>query len=212
MKNHGEGDVRVGAIDSVPSEMSAPARKQGRPHFFVQAARRDSTLFDRMWIRWNVLTLLTVSFGAACCPASKPRSHEPQDPAHQQPPSELTAIPELESRLSQRITFEGLAVSTKTGAVLKVGDYILYMDGMDSWPDGWFAGDGKEQKVIVTGTLVKRYDLPVFIQEEGAPTMSGMPMPPGTDLHDAARRYLLTDFTYERVTEHCARHDDGCER
>jgi hypothetical protein len=131
------------------------------------------------------------------CSSSTPPPPEPMSAAEDPTPYEDTKVAELEAKLGQRVTFEGLAVNMKLGAGLMVGDHVIHMDGMSSWPEGYYEGRGKEKKVAVTGTLIVRHDLPVFVQEEGAPIMSGMPVPPGTDLHEASRRYLLTDFTHE---------------
>jgi len=75
------------------------------------------------------------------------------------------------------------------------------MDGLQSWPDGYYEGKGKSKLVKVTGKLIVRHDLPVFVEEEGAPIRQGMPVPPGTDVHEASRRYLLTDFSYETIQD-----------
>jgi len=134
---------------------------------------------------------------AAACSSPSPRPTEQSAAAKDTTPYEDTKVAEFEEKLGQRVTFEGLAVNMKLGAGLKIGDHTLFMDGMSTWPDAYHNGGGEPKRVTVTGTLIVRHDLPVFVQEEGAPIMTGMPVPPGTDLHEASRRYLLTDFSYE---------------
>jgi hypothetical protein len=41
-----------------------------------------------------------------------------------------------------------------------------------------------------------RHDLPVFVQKPGEPPLQGIPVPEGTDLHAASRRYVVRDATW----------------
>jgi hypothetical protein len=41
-----------------------------------------------------------------------------------------------------------------------------------------------------------RHDLPVFVQKPGEPPRQGIPVPEGTDLHAASRRYVVRDATW----------------
>ncbi len=94
--------------------------------------------------------------------------------------------------LGKVITVVGTAQDFKMGTVVECQGGPLWLDGLDRWP-------GKEpgRKMRVTGKLVKRHDLPVFIHKEGEPQKSGMPMPPGTDLTKASARYLLEKPTWK---------------
>jgi hypothetical protein len=68
---------------------------------------------------------------------------------------------------------------------------------MDGWPD-----NARDKKISVTGTLIERHDLPVLIHKRGSKEIpSGMPVPKGTDLHEASHRYLLKDVKWVIVTE-----------
>jgi hypothetical protein len=51
----------------------------------------------------------------------------------------------------------------------------------------------------VTGKIIERHDLPVFVHEEGEPEMQGIPVPKGTDLDKASHRYLLSRVTWHVV-------------
>ena len=48
------------------------------------------------------------------------------------------------------------------------------------------------QRVEVVGVLEERHDLPVFVLRAGEPTIAGIPVPEGTALHAASRRFVLT--------------------
>lgn len=102
--------------------------------------------------------------------------------------------------LGHTVTVEGLAANAKLGALL-MGESkgAIWMDGMDSWPAGFYTRnhEGKDvyKRVRVTGVVIERGDLPVFIQR-GDIQQQGMPVPPGTDLEAASKRYLLTDVRW----------------
>jgi hypothetical protein len=49
----------------------------------------------------------------------------------------------------------------------------------------------------VRGFVAERADLPVFIEEPGGPVMQGIPVPPGTDLEKARRRWVIERATAE---------------
>jgi hypothetical protein len=48
-----------------------------------------------------------------------------------------------------------------------------------------------DARIEVQGVVGERADLPVFIQKRGGPVMQGMPVPEGTDLEAARRRFVL---------------------
>jgi len=107
-------------------------------------------------------------------------SHAPQRPA---PP-----------HAGGHVVLEGIAESRKLGAAVRGDGFDVWIEGLDGWPDG-IAG----RRVHVTGVLVERYDLPVFIQKPGEPIAQGMPVPEGTDLHAASRREVLRDAHWSVV-------------
>jgi hypothetical protein len=86
---------------------------------------------------------------------------------------------------------EGYAVSSKSSEMLDLGGPTLGVI---------FDGDGRWQVphgawVQVRGTIVERSDQPVFIQDPNAPIMQGMPVPPGTDLEQARKRWVIEHAT-----------------
>jgi hypothetical protein len=86
---------------------------------------------------------------------------------------------------------EGYAVSSKSSEMLDLGGPTLgvIFDGAGGWqvPLGAW--------VQVRGTVVQRSDLPVFIQDPNEPIMQGMPVPPGTDLEQARKRWVIEHAT-----------------
>jgi hypothetical protein len=97
--------------------------------------------------------------------------------------------------LSKEVTVRGTAENMKVGAfVAGKNQEGLYIESLGYWPDGF---SGKE--VEVTGVLIKKYDLPVFIPKEGEPVATGIPVSEGTDLHEASKRYLLKNATWKLI-------------
>lgn len=108
---------------------------------------------------------------------------------------------DLKKCIGKNITVTGQTVNMKLGAVLitENGENI-WMDGMDSWPDGYYINDSDLKTVEVTGTVIEKNDLPVFIPNESDPLLQqGIPEPKGIDLEKASHRYLLKDYTYSIV-------------
>ncbi len=103
-------------------------------------------------------------------------------------PEVLAAPSPWEQRLGQQVTVQGIAKNAKLGAVLETSDGLLWLDGVLAWPEQVLG-----QQVSVSGMLNERHDLPVYVQEEGAPARSGIPLEEGTDLHQASQRFLLQD-------------------
>ena len=95
--------------------------------------------------------------------------------------------------LGQKVTFHGKAINSKLGAFLEVNKKRIWIKGMDSWPEGFYLG-GEDGKLLeVTGVLIEKHDLPVYIHKEGEPYSAMIAYPPGTDLKKASHRYLLED-------------------
>lgn len=94
----------------------------------------------------------------------------------------------LATLLGQTVTLEGVAETRKLGAALRGKDFDVWIDQLQDWPRSDVG-----QRVRVTGVLEERYDLPVYIQRRGEPASGGMPVPEGTDLREASRRYIVRD-------------------
>ena len=101
----------------------------------------------------------------------------------------------LAKRLGTEVSVVGRAEDAKLGARIVAADKPwIWLDGVHSWPEGY-----RGTLVRVTGILIERHDLPVFIPQPGEPMRGGMPVPPGTDLHEASQRYLLSNVRIHRI-------------
>lgn len=93
--------------------------------------------------------------------------------------------------LGRKITVEGWAVNSKMGAKLIGVDFDLWIDGLSSWPEGYYTAGTRGKKVTVSGILARDHGLPVFIPKRDEPVVQGIPVPEGTDLKKARQRYIL---------------------
>ena len=123
-------------------------------------------------IRWSLAfaTLLAVSFAASADP------------------------PDLRDRLGQQVTLDGVAETRKLGAALRGNGFDVWIDRLERWP-----AEALGRKVRVTGILEERQDLPVYIPKAGDPPSAGIPVPEGTDLREASRRYLIRDSKWSVI-------------
>ncbi len=101
--------------------------------------------------------------------------------------------------LGKKITIEGWAVNCKTGAQLIGTDFDLWIDGLSSWPEGYYTGGEKGKKLRVFGILTEDNGVPVFIPKRDEPIVQGIPVPEGTDLRKASHRYILKDANWELI-------------
>ena len=102
--------------------------------------------------------------------------------------------PKMHAQLGQQVTLEGTAEARKLGAVLRGRDFDVWIDPLQDWPRDYVG-----QRVRVTGILEERHDLPVFIQKPGEPVAGGIPVPQGTDLHQASRRFVVRDAKWSLI-------------
>ncbi len=103
-------------------------------------------------------------------------------------------------QLGKQVTLTGEAHNAKLGALLKGEDFQVWVDLPDqAWPDGMYHGPDDGDMVVVTGTVTQRADVPAFIPKDGEPMGQGVTMPPGTDLEEARKRYILVDVTWKPV-------------
>jgi hypothetical protein len=100
--------------------------------------------------------------------------------------------------LGRSVTIEGTAVNAKLGALL-LGEGEIWIDGLDGWPEGFYLGGDKGKRVRVTGIVIEKHDLPVFVPKPGELPRTGMPVPEGTDLNEASQRFLLKDARWTLI-------------
>ncbi len=103
----------------------------------------------------------------------------------------------VKANLKKRVTLSGYAVNAKLGAILIVGQTHVYLKGLHSWPKGYYTGGDKGKAVEVTGVLSEDHGLPVFVPMKGGLAVQGMPVPEGTDLKKASRRWILVEFAFK---------------
>jgi hypothetical protein len=132
------------------------------------------------------MAVLSVALAAACA-SSEPHTQDASRPA--------TSI--SRDDLGKTMTLRGHAVNRKGGAVLQVGKVTVWIDGLHAWPPGYYEGGDRGRRIVVTGVLAEDHGLPVFVQLEGDPIMQGIPVPEGTDLEQASRRFVLRDARWE---------------
>ena len=147
---------------------------------------------------------------AAC--ASKEPQPEPQAAAPTPASADVSTEDELsdadkqqaaaagevsEANLGKQVVLKGWAVDRKGGAVLVTDDDVhVWIDGLDSWPEGFYRGGDRGKRLRVTGTLDQDHGLPVFVPKEGEPIPQGVPVPEGTDLDEASKRFVLRNATW----------------
>lgn len=133
--------------------------------------------------------VMIAAVSSACGPKVDPQNN-PSSEATRQGSRDDAPSP-WESKLGQVIMVEGTAVNAKLGALVDTGSETLWIDGMHSWPESAW-----DRRVKVTGRVIERSDLPVFVQKEGEPRMQGIPVPAGTDIEKARRRFLLSEVQW----------------
>lgn len=129
---------------------------------------------------FGLATVLILSMGVGC-PLKKTAEVD-------------TAQSPWEKSLDKTITVEGGARNAMMGAFVVTSNGEIWVEGLDAWP-----ADRDARKIRVTGTVIRRADLPVYVEKPGEPERQGIPVPEGTDLTAAATRYLLTNATWELV-------------
>lgn len=132
----------------------------------------------------KIATMIMIMSTLAACTSSKDPTGEARTP----PASSNTDPSPWESKLGQLVTVDGEAEDAKLGALLMTGSAMIWIDGIDAWPS-----EVRGKHLQVTGKVIQRADLPVFVHQEGEPEMQGMPLPAGTNLEKARRRFLLAE-------------------
>ena len=102
--------------------------------------------------------------------------------------------PNLRDRLGQQVTLEGVAETRKLGAALRGDGFVVWIDRLEHWP-----AEALGKKVRVAGILEERHDLPVYVQKSADPPAAGIPVPEGTDLREASRRYIVREAKWSLI-------------
>ena len=99
--------------------------------------------------------------------------------------------------VGQTVTLEGMAANAKLGAVLKGKQGAIWIDGLDSWPEGYYSGGDQGKHLRVTGTVIKKDDMPVFVQKPGEVPPAGIPVASEAEREKSKWRYLLKDAKWD---------------
>ena len=70
-------------------------------------------------------------------------------------------------------------------------------NAINGWPEAFYQGADKGKRLRVTGTVIKRDDLPVFVQKAGEPPQAGMAVKSQEELERIA----------ELVAKGCTNHE-----
>jgi acylphosphatase len=106
---------------------------------------------------------------------------------------ETDALAHLKAQLGKEITIEGVAAEAKVGPMVIRETHSVWVD-LPQW-DANVSG----KRVRVTGTVIERADLPVFVADPNSPPISGIPVPKGTDLKEASKRLMLSKVKWELI-------------
>lgn len=103
--------------------------------------------------------------------------------------------------IGKKVTVTGRTVNMKLGAALILENgQLIWMNDMLNWSNGYYDNDKKTKTVKVTGFLIEKNDLPVFIPNENDSIIQqGIPTSKETNLKEATHRYLLKEYEWEVI-------------
>jgi hypothetical protein len=96
--------------------------------------------------------------------------------------------------VGKSVTLECTAANTKLGAILLEEGQSkneIWIEGLECWPQGFFGNGVKGKRLRVTGAVIKRDDVPVFIQKPGEAPQGGIPVRTEEELEIKKWRFLL---------------------
>ncbi|MCZ7645173.1 MAG: hypothetical protein M5U26_07795 [Planctomycetota bacterium] len=140
-----------------------------------------------------LISMLVIS----TCGCSNNEATAPRVPSSQEA---IVVWPKDWSELvGKTVALEGKAVNAKLGALLQgeTETSMIWIDGHDSWPAGYSEGEGREKRVRVSGTVIRKDDVPVFVSKPGEAQPAGVPVESEADLEKAKWRYLIKDAQWK---------------
>jgi hypothetical protein len=143
-------------------------------------------------MRIGIAALVVLAAVGGCAPTRAP------SPAER--PSEGTAPRPngWAEQLGRSVTIEGAPGNEKLGAVLQGTDWSIWIDGLEEWPSDLLK-QCEGRRLRVSGTVIMREDLPVFVQRPGESPSAGIGVSSEGELNAARRRFLLTDARWSVV-------------
>ena len=97
------------------------------------------------------------------------------------------------SYLGKRVTLEGTAAEAKLGPLLQGEHGVIWIDGLETWPARIVSGSGPGKRVRVTGIVIQKDDMPVFVRRSGEPSRAGIGVSTEAERQQEQWRYLLQD-------------------
>ena len=155
-------------------------------------------------LRLLPITLLTILMTVSLLAGSQAKKSK-ADSARRKNEKPVATIP-WNDLIGQKLTLVGRGENAKIGAKLACEDFSMYVDlPAKGWPKKVYNRtyknlDAVPKKVRVTGKLEQWSDVPVFHKSKDR-GRQGIPVPDGTDLKEARKRYILVDVVWDIVTE-----------
>jgi hypothetical protein len=141
-----------------------------------------------------VFACLVLATLASCSP------HQTTTPGNPPPKEQASSWPaDWSAHLGQTVTLEGTAGNAKEGALLEGEKQTIWIDGLEAWPEGFYGADGKGKRLRVRGTVIRRDDVPVFVQRPGEPPQAGIAVGSEEEAEKARWRFLLKGATWVEV-------------
>jgi hypothetical protein len=135
-----------------------------------------------------------------CVDSTVPKSNPPEAKTGSSPTRDTSS--RWQDQIGKTITMSGKAINHKVGAYISGENKGIYVDLPEThWPIELYHGGDESELVRVTGTVAQRSDLPVFIPDPNIPAVQGIPMPTGTILDEAAKRFILEGVTWQRIED-----------
>ncbi|MGE3804667.1 MAG: hypothetical protein AB7K24_08360 [Gemmataceae bacterium] len=130
---------------------------------------------------------ILILFGVSCSQTRFPISTAGEEAQSIRWPKDWSTL------VGKKITVAGTAQDRKLGATVVGEGESIWIDGLHSWQQD------NDRRVRVTGIVITRNDLPVFVPKPGEPVPQGIPIGRDEDLEKASRRYLLQDARWETL-------------
>jgi hypothetical protein len=142
------------------------------------------------------MRIINVSLGLVLVTIGSCHQFRPAPPPEPSPDSRPTSVAwDWAAHLGETVTLEGFAIDRKFGAQLWTERGDVWIDNLPRWPEGFYSGGDKGKRLRVTGTLIKRDDMPVFVQKLGGVVPQGIAVTE-QELEQAKWRYLLQDANW----------------
>ncbi|MCB1174883.1 MAG: hypothetical protein KDK39_15030 [Leptospiraceae bacterium] len=103
-----------------------------------------------------------------------------------------------QTKIGQRVTLQGLAVNSKSGAMLLVDGTPVYMAAMHEWPTEIADNSSRAVRLTVQGVLQTDSLLPIISEQDPqAEQSSGIPVAADVDREQARQRFILTSYRFQ---------------